>query len=188
MLFIFDMGGVLLKNVFELKTILVNHGCELDVAELYRNDLMDDYSSGRIDESQYWEGFNRRFGTSIVPPQWGVYFQPRIDPDTLNLIKSLSKSHRVVCGTNTIDPHWRKSIERGDYLCFHKVYASHIMGVAKPDPRFWEIILEQEQFNPEETFFIDDFPENVAAARSLGIKGILFTDARTLSEELTISL
>ena len=40
----------------------------------------------------------------------------------------------------------------------------------KPDPRFFEFILDHEDLNPEETLFIDDTAENIEAAKKLGIK------------------
>ena len=39
----------------------------------------------------------------------------------------------------------------------------------KPDPRFFELILDHECLLPEETLFIDDTAENIKAAKSLGI-------------------
>ncbi|OQY35324.1 MAG: hypothetical protein B6241_02205 [Spirochaetaceae bacterium 4572_59] len=184
MLYIFDMGGVVLHNIFTLKDILAAEGCDLDMMALYRDDLMTRYSSGQITEQQYWTEFNRLHETEIKPPQWGHFFNPKLDKAMVDLIVELKKNNRVVCGSNTIKPHWDISVERGDYLPFHKVYASHLMGVSKPDPRFWEIILEKEKVRPGEAVFIDDFPENVAAAASLGIRSIQFRDILSLREIL----
>jgi len=186
MLYIFDMGGVVLHNVFELSEILKNHNVDLDISGLYRDEFMSDYSSGRIDEQQYWAGFNSKYGTGIEAPQWGLHFNPQLDSAMVEMIINLKKTNRVVCGSNTIEPHWRKSVERDDYKCFHKVYASHLMGVAKPNPLFWESILDREGYSAGDTVFIDDFPENVKAAKSLGIKAILFKDYLTLCKELNL--
>ncbi len=186
MLYIFDMGGVVLKNVFEMADILKAHKLNLDVMTLYRESFMDDYSSGKIDELQYWTSFNEKYGTEIAAPQWGLRFNPELDNTMVNLINSLKTGNRVVCGSNTIAPHWQFSLNRGDYECFHKVYASHLMGVAKPDGQFWKQILEEEGYSVADTVFIDDFSENVSAAESLGIKSILFKDFDTLREELSL--
>ena len=188
MLYIFDMGGVILHGVFELKTILEKEEQGLDLMNLYRDDLMDKLSAGLIEEDAYWNEFNARYGTKIASPQWGRQFNPEIDPEMIALINELKKDNRVVCGTNTIEAHWQFSQNRGDYEVFHKVYASHLMGVAKPDARFWEIILEEEGVKPEEAVFIDDFHDNVDAAASLGIRSILYRNINALRDDLTLSV
>lgn len=186
MLYIFDMGGVVLKNVFEMSEILKAHKIDMNLMSLYRDPLMDDYSSGKIDEPQYWEKFNAKYGTEITAPQWGLRFNPELDKKMVDFIEYLKGSNRVVCGSNTIAPHWQCSVGRGDYKCFHKVYASHLMGVAKPNVQFWKHILNEEGYSATSTIFIDDFSENIRAAESLGIKSILFKDFKTFLEELSL--
>lgn len=187
MLYIFDMGGVLLHNVFELSDILDAHSCDIDIATLYRDDVMDAYSSGKITEDEYWTLFNKRYGTDIKAPQWGRYFNPLLDLDMVTLINELKSNNRVVCGSNSMDAHYDFSVKRGDYNCFDKVYVSQKMGVSKPDPLFWEIILKEEGYKVEDVVFIDDFSENVAAAENLGIKSILFKDIQSLKAAISLA-
>ncbi|MFI1236891.1 HAD family hydrolase [Nocardia salmonicida] len=52
------------------------------------------------------------------------------------------------------------------------VISSAAVGVAKPDLRIYEIAAEAAGVAPNRCVFIDDRPENVAAARSLGMTGI----------------
>ena len=42
-------------------------------------------------------------------------------------------------------------------------------GARKPDPAVFERVLEHYRADAADTFFVDDLPENVAAAASLGI-------------------
>lgn len=189
MLYIFDMGGVVLHGVFELQDILKEQGLDSDANALYCDSLMDDLSAGRIDEAAYWEAFNRSYGSSVAGDRWGKTFRPRLDRDMCDFIRDLrTGGQRVVCGSNTFDSHYRISVERGDYDCFDKVYASHLMGSAKPDPRFWQSILEAEGAEPGETVFVDDFALNVKAAERLGIRAYLFRDLPTLREELALPI
>ncbi len=184
MLFIFDMGGVLLHNVFEMETILREEGISSPPGDMYRDNLMYDFSAGLISENEYWAQFNRRYHTKVSSPRWGRTFRPVRDSQMESYIRELGKDHRVVCGTNTFDAHWKVSIERGDYALFDRVYASHLMGWAKPAPEFWNIILEEEHRRPEETVFIDDFSENIQAARSVGINAVHYRDLETLKTEV----
>ena len=51
---------------------------------------------------------------------------------------------------------------------------SGIEKVMKPDPKIFQLALQRFGIKAEETAFIDDNPNNVAAANALGITGILF--------------
>lgn len=184
MLFIFDMGGVILKDVFVLGKILDAHHIKLDMLELYKDDIMDKLSSGEIYEEEYWKRFNLRYDTNIESPQFARYFNPDIDLNVVNLIKKLKVNHRVVCGSNSIDSHYDFSTNRGDYNCFDKVYASHILGVSKPNKKFWEIILQEENYNPSNVIFIDDFSENIEAATLMGINCILYENIESLENSI----
>jgi epoxide hydrolase-like predicted phosphatase len=52
---------------------------------------------------------------------------------------------------------------------------SHEVGITKPDPRIYRLAWRRLGVQPEEMIFLDDVPENVGAARDLGIHAILFT-------------
>ena len=45
---------------------------------------------------------------------------------------------------------------------------------SKPDAGIYRYLLETYGLIPEESLFIDDRPENIEAARELGIKGVVF--------------
>jgi len=45
-------------------------------------------------------------------------------------------------------------------------------------------MLREFSLNPAECIFIDDSPENISAAKELGIEGIVFTDPASLRQEL----
>ncbi len=70
-----------------------------------------------------------------------------------------------------------------DHL-FQVVVNSARVGVAKPDPRAYQLALDGLRCRPHEALFIDDKPRNVRAAVELGIPSVLFTDAGVLEQEL----
>jgi 2-haloacid dehalogenase len=61
---------------------------------------------------------------------------------------------------------------------------SGVEGVAKPDRKIFEILLERHALDPRTSVFIDDSPPNLAAARELGITALHFTSARQLWSDL----
>jgi 2-haloacid dehalogenase len=68
---------------------------------------------------------------------------------------------------------------------FDDVLISGDAGTTKPDPRIFELACERFGVEPEQAFFVDDQPENVAAAEEHGLTSILFTGAQELRVTLT---
>lgn len=60
------------------------------------------------------------------------------------------------------------------------IVVSGIEGVAKPDPRIFEILADRFDLDPTATVFIDDASANVAAAADLGYRAHRFTNAEEL--------
>ena len=58
------------------------------------------------------------------------------------------------------------------------------LGIAKPDPAIYIHTCEKLKVTPDEALFLDDKPENIRAAESVGLKAILFTNVDALREEL----
>jgi len=63
------------------------------------------------------------------------------------------------------------------------VVSGHV-GVAKPDPRIYEILFERVGRRPSELLFIDDSIANVRASEAAGMAAIHFTPGVDLESEL----
>ena len=199
MLFIFDMGGVITSNFAAGNKMYDYLGLEpskfFDICRKEKSADGSDYDidflleTGKISVKEFWQEFNRRIkllGLSVPEVKidlFRLFFHPELKADTVELIKTLRKKHRVVCGTNTIQSHWENHMERGDYAFFDQTYASNKIGLAKPDPEFWKTIMMAEGYSPDQTFFTDDRLDNVEAAASLGINAVQFTNAEALSKK-----
>lgn len=59
-------------------------------------------------------------------------------------------------------------------------------GLVKPDPRLFHVLLDRYGLKAEECIFVDDNPDNVAAARALGMEGIVFHGAEDLRKQLKL--
>lgn len=191
MLFIFDMGGVV-TNTFKMDSIYqklnISKNDFSEICKKNNNDIWHKLETGIISVNQFWNEYNSRIQSieKAKPAEtdlFRLFFHPSKNLQTIELIKSLKKNNRVVCGTNTIQSHWENHMERGDYAFFNQTYASNKIGCAKPDPHFFELILEAEETEAQNVFFTDDKEENVAAAASLGIHAELFTTAAELTEK-----
>jgi putative hydrolase of the HAD superfamily len=197
-LFIFDMGGVAVRNV--AVTALIASRLGISEADFFRGAGSDPAAThtspyhlgdvaalmrGEIDAPRFWGNFAERTGIAAAGDPWYDCFDPVPDEGTAALVRKLRAGGcRVVCGTNTINAHYRRHLERGDYAPFDEVYASHLMGIIKPDPAFWRFILEKENTPPDAAFFTDDLEENVRAAEKVGIPAHVFVNAEDLERFL----
>ncbi len=67
---------------------------------------------------------------------------------------------------------------------FRDVVISGEVGMVKPDPAIFRLLLDRHGLRPAATAYIDDTEANVQVARSLGMVGIRFESARQLRAEL----
>ena len=183
-LYIFDMGGVVSLNT-DVGEQIAEH-LEFDTGQLWglmREEIVS-LMAGSITAEEFWRRFSWKSGRQVDEDLWALTFQPRSNREVIETIHALKTEARVVVGTNTIEPHYLVHSRNGDYDIFDRVYASHQIGLVKPDPAFYTHILDREDCAPAETVFVDDAEENVEAARKLGIHGLRFEGAAKLRRDL----
>jgi putative hydrolase of the HAD superfamily len=67
---------------------------------------------------------------------------------------------------------------------FEKIYFSYNTGYKKPDPKFFELILTENNLDPKECLYFDDSEKNILSAKTLGINGIVFKDNNSVKEAI----
>ena len=78
-----------------------------------------------------------------------------------------------------------RALERFDFLrWFRGMVISGKVGIIKPDPRIYEVMLARFAIDPHRAVYIDDVAANAEAARPFGIHGIHFTTPDALRAEL----
>lgn len=71
---------------------------------------------------------------------------------------------------------------------FDAAIMSYQVGIAKPDPRAFELIANKLNTPVEECLFIDDSPRFCAAAENVGMRAIVFESAQRCIDEAQIIL
>ncbi|MCX7023338.1 MAG: HAD family phosphatase [Spirochaetes bacterium] len=184
-LYIFDWGGVVVRDFDVCPEAARLLGISEDEFRLATRGAFRDYMRGSIGAPEFWDRFEREQGIRAGQDYIDTLFRPSLHAPTLALVDGIRRAGaRAVAGTNTIDTHFARMGELGLPKRFDGVYASHLMGVAKPDPDFWLRILDAEGVRPERAFFVDDYPENVEAAKSIGIDARLYVDESVLGRDL----
>lgn len=106
-------------------------------------------------------------------------------PGMRELLKEIMQHYEVYGLTNWSMETFPTARERfGILQMIDRYVVSAAERLIKPDPRLFQVLLDRYGLTAEECTFIDDNPDNVAAARKMGMKGIVFTSADNLRKEL----
>jgi len=185
------MGGVMVRDYQMAPELLPFLGFSEKSFEEIDKRLIEAllrHNRNEISENDFWVLYTQISGRVLPPHEgslFGKFFHPKMDGPTEQIVMELKAAGmRVVAGTNVIDAHYRIHNELNQYDIFDKVYASHLMGIAKPDPAFFEYILKAENIQAGEAFFTDDAVENVNAAAEAGLNAFHYTDAAAMRKQL----
>jgi epoxide hydrolase-like predicted phosphatase len=189
---IWDFGGVLVrtKNRTPRERLAARVGMTYD--ELYKL-IFNSQSSrqatlGEISTQEHWNTIKK---TLNLPPEespkvpkefWGG---DSLDEDLMEYIRNSRSHHTIALLSNAWDDLRQTLIEEWGIIdAFDHVIISSEVGLAKPDPRIFRLALERVGAEPKEAVFVDDFIENVEAARDVGMHAIHFQNSQQALEEL----
>lgn len=117
---------------------------------------------------------------------WEHMLGPAIEEMVAALPRLRAAGYRLVAVTN-----WSAEtfpIARARHPWLDEQFDHHVvsgeLGIAKPDPAFFEAALSTAGCRPEQALFIDDNAANTAAAERLGIAAITFTSPDACLEAL----
>jgi 2-haloacid dehalogenase len=108
-------------------------------------------------------------------------------PGSVAVLRDLHAADVPMWGlTNWSDELWPHGPRKFPFLddLLREVFVSGTEGVAKPDPRIFEIVAARTGRALADLVFVDDREENVSAACALGMHGLVFTDAEALRHRL----
>jgi putative hydrolase of the HAD superfamily len=109
-----------------------------------------------------------------------------IRPRMVAAIRTCRTAFKTACLTNNFVAAERVVSDEvaAIYSLFDVVVESRVLGVRKPDPRFYETACELLGVTPEESVFLDDLGINLKPARALGMHTIKVTDPDDAIAEL----
>ncbi len=144
------------------------------------------YECGFISEDQFLNHFIRKTKGRVEAYEvlhcWNSMLG-EIPVGRMELLSSLADHYRLIVLSNTNRSHidWLNrylghhyGIPGLDHIV-HTAYYSHELGCRKPDGEIYEFVLAREGILPQATLFFDDLPQNVEAAKELGIGSFLVT-------------
>jgi len=188
---VFDFGGVIAQaNTVQMSDFLTNsfHVNKEELSNALRQ--MQSFVTSGGSEEQFWQQY--AISKNIVLPsnwfeQFGAVIKRSITaiPETLALVKALQSQGYQTSMLSDVTQYQAEIIRKmGYYDLFTTVLLSYKIGVKKPNPEAFKILLQRLQLPASSVIFIDDRNENVEAAKNQGIDAILFINPTQLKEEL----
>ncbi len=138
----------------------------------------------------YIASWRERLGYPLTIEDWveARRLGMRLIPGTLALIERLIAAGTTVGVLTNNGPlvyAYRETLAPDlARLVGDRFLVSSSFSTLKPDPEVFRRALEQLGFRPEESFFVDDMPENVEGASAAGLLGAVFTTPVALEAEL----
>ncbi len=118
-------------------------------------------------------------------------FKVVLFPHTREVIEQLSLKYRLGMITNGTDLIQNRKIDAsGIRPYFQSILISESAGVAKPDPRIFQLSLQELGLPPEQCLFVGDHPRNdIAPAHAAGMKTVwMRNDLYTLPPQADYSI
>jgi epoxide hydrolase-like predicted phosphatase len=191
--FVFDCGGVILGNpdLSRYHAWESRLGLQRDelATRLYGGPAWQRAEVGDLTEDAYWIEAGKELGLddpqavdALKNDMWDSW---TVNPRTLDLIDRVRKRHRVAILSNATDV-LKTALDRRYGIAdrFDCIISSADVGIAKPERRIYEIALERLGLAPEQVVFVDDRPDNVAAAANLGMHVIWFVSDDLLARQM----
>ncbi len=150
-----------------------NHSCD---AGRPWADALDELDRDHPEWSEHGHAYHANFAVSLSAM-----------PASIAVVRELAATGVPQCGLT----NWSHELfhahaaGRFDVLdLLDHVVVSGTERIAKPDPEIYRLAASRSGLAPGQLVFVDDKAGNVAAAREVGMAGIVFTDADALRTEL----
>ena len=189
---IFDLGGVLVRTVDRIPRQLLAEKFGMTYDELdalvYGSPSSKLAGEGKISAQQHKETVLKTLGlpldsfNSFGDEFWGG---DRLDKKLVEFIDGLRGEYSTALLSNAWDDlrHLLVNFWKIDDI-FDHIFISAELKLAKPDPKIYQHVISELHKDPSEMIFVDDFIENVEAARAAGLRAIHFSSREQALYEL----
>ena len=189
---VYDLGGVLIDwNPRHLYRKLIEDEAAMEwfLAEVCHTAWNEEQDRGRrfaaaIEEAAAHHPEYRPLIEAYFE-RWAEMLAGEIDGAVAILAELRDAGHELHALTNWSAETFPFARERFAFLDWFKtILVSADVGLIKPDPAIFHLLLERIGRTPAECIYIDDNPRNVTAAQRLGFDAIAFQSAAQLREAL----
>ena len=185
---IFDLGGVLMDLYVE-KTYQAfgSLGFTEEILEFDRKNknIFFQYELGKISTRHFRDEIRKLLDNNVRDEQIDFAWNAMVGgfrKDKIELVKSLRPRYKTFILSNTNQMHedfYNQMIlsefgMRSFEDLVDRIYYSHHLQLAKPDPEIFKYVIKDSRLVPGETLYLDDTKKHLESAATLGIQTILF--------------
>ncbi len=194
---IFDFGGVIIDiDYWKSINAFIKLGCK-DFSQIYsqagQTAIFDRIDKGLISPDEFRSELIKLFPShtslKMIDDAWNAILIG-IPEHRIRLIENIKSIYRTFLMSNTNIIHYtvymqelKQKFGYGSLSeLFEKVYLSFELGMRKPDPNFFRLIINENDLNPSETVFIDDSEQNLHPAQNMGIQTIFLKKSTDITD------
>jgi epoxide hydrolase-like predicted phosphatase len=189
---IFDLGGVLVRtvDVTPRERLASRLGMDRSALEdfIFGGASGDRAQKGEINLSQHWENLASRLGFSVqqVKDLVDEFFAgDALDTALVDYVRTLHGHYKTALLSNAWDDTRQAIVERWHIDdAFDELIISSELGIVKPDPRIFQLVLDKLGVTANQAVFVDDMQRNVDGARRVGLEGICFQNPQQMKLDL----
>ena len=192
----FDFGGVIIKppnykwiNRWKKQLGISEHP---EIVEMLENpngsQLVKDVCLGKVPEDHLWAVMTEKWRINPVLLEQirrKLLSKRQLNKHILKFMNEVADGYATAILSNAGDQS--RQLMEGTYQ-LHQIVDEIIIsaeeGVIKPDPRIFEIAMTRMAAVPDTSLLVDDFEENVIAARAFGMQAVHFTDTHQAIDEV----
>ena len=187
---LFDLGNVLVRLQPEMmtKTLGAEGIGEIARYEKSVHEYVRRYERGELLTDQVmgllYDLFHRKYSQEMIRGAFlSIIGRPIEGMD--ELIRRVAQSAHVALVSNTNDLHYeycRRAVPALRFLPHH--YLSFQIGAVKPEPEFYQYIINDLEIDPAQILFIDDIETNLVGAEKSGFRPYKFSSVEELRTAL----
>jgi glucose-1-phosphatase len=190
---IFDVGGVLLRTEDRTPREKIAQRLGLTYEELsthvFDSELAARSTVGEVDEIEVWNHVQQKFNLSnedLEDLRKNFWIGDQLDLDLIDFIRRLRNDYRIGLLSNAWTGARASLANRFSFLdAFDVTIFSAEVGLKKPDPEIYHMVLRELEVEPAEAVFVDDFKENTIAAQQVGMHAVHFKSRQQTIAELS---
>jgi epoxide hydrolase-like predicted phosphatase len=189
---IFDLGGVLLRTAdfsprdrLAMRLGMTRHELE---NLIFGGESGEKAQRGEISVRQHWEILREKLNCSPQDFQALVdefFAQDELDQALIVYIRKLHRSYKTALLSNAWGDMRQVVAERWHFEdAFDIMIISAEVGMVKPDPRIFQLVLDELGVQPSQAVFVDDVLRNVEGAWAVGMHAIQFQTTQQVKDDL----
>lgn len=184
---IFDFGGVLTSSPFEaFARFEIERGLPIDIirrtnAANHLENAWAKFERAEVDIDAFdrlFAGESRALGAEVRGRDVLPLLQGDLRPEMVEALKRIKAQFKTGCITNNLPANAIGSLTgRTLYIAEVMVLFDHVIesakiGLRKPDPRIYRLMVETLKVDPKHCVYLDDLGVNLKPAREMGMTTI----------------